>query len=327
MFRKGKLSHNRNRNRATTLALMAITFLFFGSIMLMGDIAWNLISGNLSKPRSSVRVLQMKHKPLCMPPRRLTIQASHTDNCETGSFERIKYSIFGQSEAVFPEGWKQQAAKVQYSDSIIDRHLLGVFMDRMSTATKTSIRGPVNYENFVRLCFDSIKGKNATAQTQQSLDVMQSFLPPGGEKAFHFLFPKGKASYEINAKITEIGFSWLVGPIAIDTTSENDIGIPMKTSVKIKKCRWLQESACTGMCVNLCKRPTQQFFLETFGLPLTIKPNFEDKSCEFCFGQTPPPQEEDPAYKFPCHVSCESGRIDENGDKPCYKLPSSHKLE
>mmetsp|Transcript_29394 Transcript_29394/g.40975 ORF Transcript_29394/g.40975 Transcript_29394/m.40975 type:complete len:190 (+) Transcript_29394:151-720(+) len=180
MFQGGELSHYRNR--ATTLALIAITFLFFGSMLLPINFPSSLMLGNLSKPRASMRVLQRTHKRLCTYPCRLKIQASHTENSETGSFERIQYSMLGQSEAIFPKGWKQQDVKVKYRDSIIDRHLLGVFMDRMSAATKTPVRGPVDYDNFIRLCFDSIKGKNATAQTQQSLDVMQSFLPPGGEK-------------------------------------------------------------------------------------------------------------------------------------------------
>ena len=34
------------------------------------------------------------------------------------------------------------------------------------------------------------------------------------------------------------------------------------------------------MCVNLCKTPTQTFFTEELGMPLTMKPNFEDYSCD-----------------------------------------------
>ena len=33
------------------------------------------------------------------------------------------------------------------------------------------------------------------------------------------------------------------------------------------------------------QRPTEEFFGETFGLPLTMNPNFEDLSCEMVFGQ------------------------------------------
>ena len=45
-------------------------------------------------------------------------------------------------------------------------------------------------------------------------------------------------------------------------------------------CRYLAESGCTAMCVNLCKAPTQQFFTEQLGMPLTMTPDFETYSCE-----------------------------------------------
>ena len=46
--------------------------------------------------------------------------------------------------------------------------------------------------------------------------------------------------------------------------------------------------------------PTQDFFTNQFGLPLTMKPNLEDLSCEMIFGQHPPPIELDEVYNAPC---------------------------
>lgn len=57
------------------------------------------------------------------------------------------------------------------------------------------------------------------------------------------------------------------------------------------------------MCVNMCKLPTQDFFTNEFGLPLTMTPNFEDMSCDMVYGQPPPPPEEDPAFKQPCYAA------------------------
>ena len=51
-----------------------------------------------------------------------------------------------------------------------------------------------------------------------------------------------------------------------------------RSGVLIKKCRYLEASGCVGLCVNLCKRPTEAFFADAFGLPLTMVPNFEDLS-------------------------------------------------
>lgn len=40
-----------------------------------------------------------------------------------------------------------------------------------------------------------------------------------------------------------------------------------------------------------------------FGLPLSMKPNFEDLSCEMIFGQMPSKFDEDPTYAQPCFLS------------------------
>ena len=51
---------------------------------------------------------------------------------------------------------------------------------------------------------------------------------------------------------------------------------------------------------GLPQLPTQAFFTETFGIPLTMDPNFEDLSCTCTFGRAPPPIEKDPCYDQPC---------------------------
>nr|MCU0567982.1 DUF4033 domain-containing protein [Oculatellaceae cyanobacterium Prado106] len=73
-----------------------------------------------------------------------------------------------------------------------------------------------------------------------------------------------------------------------------------QSGVHIQKCRYLEQSGCVGTCINLCKLPTQTFFMEKFGIPLTMTPNFEDLSCEMVFGQVPPALETEEAYTQAC---------------------------
>ena len=40
--------------------------------------------------------------------------------------------------------------------------------------------------------------------------------------------------------------------------------------VKIERCRVLDQSGCVAVCANVCKYPTQKFFTEGAGLPLTM---------------------------------------------------------
>ncbi|CAM9512027.1 unnamed protein product, partial [Phaeothamnion confervicola] len=52
--------------------------------------------------------------------------------------------------------------------------------------------------------------------------------------------------------------------------------------------------------------PTQDFFLQDMGLPLEMVPNYEDFSCQFNFGKTPPRQDLDEAFAVTCFEQCPS---------------------
>lgn len=65
----------------------------------------------------------------------------------------------------------------------------------------------------------------------------------------------------------------------VDITADD--GRSQCSGVQIERCRYLAESNCVGMCVNLCQQPVQTFFTEQLGMPLTMEPNFEDYSCRY----------------------------------------------
>lgn len=72
----------------------------------------------------------------------------------------------------------------------------------------------------------------------------------------------------------------------------------------VKRCRFLEESGCASVCVNSCKIPTQNFFLQDMGLPLTMTPDYETYECQFSFGLTPTAQQELDAKNTPCLSRC-----------------------
>jgi len=112
---------------------------------------------------------------------------------------------------------------------------------------------------------------------------------------------------ESNAWFAANLFEWLVGPCEVQTTDIPQVDGSIQTQaskVYIKKCRYLEESACVGLCVNLCKVPTQEFFTQEFGIPVTMNPNFEDLSCEMIFGQhATPVEKDDNIQQQPCFVN------------------------
>ena len=75
------------------------------------------------------------------------------------------------------------------------------------------------------------------------------------------------------------------------------------TVVSVKKCRYLEATRCSGVCVNMCKLPAQDVVRSEFGVPLYVAPNHADGSCRMFFGQEPLPEQIDPALsKVPVAV-------------------------
>jgi hypothetical protein len=105
--------------------------------------------------------------------------------------------------------------------------------------------------------------------------------------------------------------AWLVGPceridVPIVDTVTNTTG-SWKSGIKLTECRYLAESGCKAACLHICKGPTQVFFAQDMGIPLHMKPNFDDNSCELFFGVVPPPDHLDPSYGEACFAKCQEG--------------------
>jgi hypothetical protein len=230
------------------------------------------------------------------------------------------YSFFNLATAEFPDDWGNARAKVRYEDSPLDVALMAWFSRKIAAAIDVPPPRNVSYDEFIALCFLQMRGRDFAGQRDITFDIMTSLMPPGGDAVFRKLFPVNAFSLELNAAITKIVFAWMVGPMEVRATTDNDLNELLESQVHIKKCRWLQESGCTAMCANMCKTATQDFFGDVFGLPLTIAPNFEDKSCDFYFGKTPPPIEADEALTFGCNALCKTAQDVDAPGVPCHKL-------
>lgn len=192
--------------------------------------------------------------------------------------------------------------KTNYQDSWFDQLFILLFKRKMSAVLgqKTKMKG---YDGFVDLSTKIMRGRNASQQQEIVAQILQSLVPTFVLKLIRTLFSPTQLVCELNAWFTTVLFEWLVGPCAVieaQVFCENGEIRTQKSGVKIKKCRYLESSGCVGMCINMCKLPTQAFFTKDFGIPLTMTPNFEDFSCEMVFGQTPPPLETEAIYTQPC---------------------------
>ena len=56
----------------------------------------------------------------------------------------------------------------------------------------------------------------------------------------------------------------------------SDGTMALQQGLLVEKCRFLESSGCVQTCLHACKVPTQRFFLEEMGLPVTLRPNMTD---------------------------------------------------
>ena len=201
-----------------------------------------------------------------------------------------------------PESLDPQPSPSEYHDNRIDRLFIWLFSRKMSKAVGQPARKS-GYDGFVDLSYQIMQGRNAQEQQQLVAQVLQSLVPSPVLFLIRKLFSPTQLVCELNAWFAAVLFEWLVGPCdvtTVDVKGEDGRLRSQKSGVHIQKCRYLENSRCVGMCVNMCKLPTQDFFTQKFGIPLTMTPNFEDFSCEMVFGQAPPPLETEDVYHQPC---------------------------
>jgi Beta-carotene isomerase D27-like, C-terminal len=110
----------------------------------------------------------------------------------------------------------------------------------------------------------------------------------------------------MNAWATMLAGTWLMGECEINDVEVDGGEIGIGQGLLVKRCRFLEESGCASVCVNSCKIPTQNFFLQDMGLPLTMTPDYETYECQFSFGMTPSIQSEVEAKNTPCLSRCPS---------------------
>jgi len=141
-----------------------------------------------------------------------------------------------------------------------------------------------------------------------SQEILSSLFPSWlpGSYAILFSKPFPKFSSRMNAAATYAGGTWLMGECEVNDCETDDGTIGINQGLLVKRCRYLEESKCASACVNSCKIPTQKFFMEEMGLPLTMEPNYETGECQFKFGKSPDSQEEFDAKNTPCFSRCPS---------------------
>ncbi|KAE9589181.1 putative beta-carotene isomerase [Lupinus albus] len=190
-----------------------------------------------------------------------------------------------------------------YKDSWFDHIAINHLSKSIQAATGLS-NSKSGYESLVEASTMASKEFNHIEQQQVVIEALDRAFPRPILLLIRTLLPPSKFAREYFALFTTFFFAWLVGPSQVRESEIN--GRSEKNVVHIKKCRFLEETNCTGMCINLCKMPSQSFIKDSLGMPVNMVPNFEDMSCEMIFGQDPPASTDDPALKQPCYKLCKA---------------------
>ncbi|XP_062148989.1 beta-carotene isomerase D27, chloroplastic [Alnus glutinosa] len=222
----------------------------------------------------------------CKPPvRSPPILAVLTTPAETITQEATK-----TTSVIYNDNWFDQLAINHLSRSV-----------QAASGLRSSKSG---YESLVEAARIASQKFNPIQQREIVIQALQIAFPRPILSLIKTVLPQSKLAREYFAAFTTVFFAWLVGPCEVRESELN--GRREMNVVHIKKCRFLEESNCVGMCTNLCKMPSQIFVKDSLGMPVNMVPNFEDMSCEMIFGQDPPASSDDPAFKQPCYKLCKA---------------------
>ncbi|KAK4801764.1 hypothetical protein SAY86_022251 [Trapa natans] len=193
------------------------------------------------------------------------------------------------------------SASTGYQDSWF--HLLATNHLSQSVQFASGIRNKKRgYENLVEAATAVYKNYNPILQRELVILALQRAFPRPILALIRTVMPNSRFTREFFAAFTTVFFAWLVGACEVKESEVN--GRRERNVVNIKKCRFLEESNCVGMCLNLCKVPSQTFIKDFLGMPVNMVPNFDDMSCEMVFGEEPLKPEDDPAFKQSCFKQC-----------------------
>eukprot|EP00468_Gymnochlora_sp_CCMP2014_P004770 CAMPEP_0167766900 /NCGR_PEP_ID=MMETSP0110_2-20121227/15677_1 /TAXON_ID=629695 /ORGANISM="Gymnochlora sp., Strain CCMP2014" /LENGTH=600 /DNA_ID=CAMNT_0007655131 /DNA_START=240 /DNA_END=2042 /DNA_ORIENTATION=- len=191
-----------------------------------------------------------------------------------------------------------------YKESWFDKTALGLFryLVQKGTGYKSNLKG---YEGLKDEAKQYMVDQRASPEEQQQmvLEVLKTIAGPFPPlyKAFMTRIPTPLASF-FTALFTPTVFGFLVGPSALNSTRD----LRPFQGVRVERCRFLYETGCKGLCVNMCKIPTQRFFEEEMGFPMEMRPNFETCECTLSYGVAPIPLEQDSEVPKPCLTGCPS---------------------
>jgi Beta-carotene isomerase D27-like, C-terminal len=189
----------------------------------------------------------------------------------------------------------------QYEPSFLDNALLVVFR---WTLQQQQSQGPrSNLAGFDGMVDELMEFRRVYGLDEQERVSYQTMIALSGPIPwiYRHLFSSTEWSPAVLAWFAKHLLSFLVGDMELTERSDTD---HRSGGVLVHRCRVLEGTKCKGVCAKMCKLPTQRFFAQEWGVPLSMTPNFETGQCQLAFGVVPIPVEQDPTIPEGCLTRC-----------------------
>ncbi|KAL7504951.1 hypothetical protein ACHAXN_002472 [Cyclotella atomus] len=222
-----------------------------------------------------------------------------------------------------------QLESITYNDSPLDKLLLSIFRNLVTqhtggiTSNTPGIQGLLD-QGRTYMTMELPEGVTYQEHTIAQHDMVKNtlsglmtpYLPPFYRIFMSGIVPNVGSEWDgkqigpwfyapwLTSIVTPPFFGFLVGPSRPNRRLDGNRG-----GLVVEKCKFLQESGCKGLCLHQCKIPAQDFFRDTLGMDLTVRPNFETQECQWSFGEKPLDPEEDESFPTGCLVGCGSRKL------------------
>ena len=193
-----------------------------------------------------------------------------------------------------------------YVMSPFDRAILGVFRWTLQRQTGVVFADEPGFEGLTKELREYQRTHTLVEQAAASENTMKALAGPI-PAIFGAVVPS-KHSPVILAWFTHVLLGFLVGRT---TMTQRAPGNSRPGGVLVERCSVLESSNCKGVCMRMCKIPTEKFFSENWGTPLHMSPNFETYQCQLSFGNVPPDPATDPTLPQGCLKQCPRAPIEE----------------
>jgi beta-carotene isomerase len=179
-------------------------------------------------------------------------------------------------------------------------------LERVSLSTMTALAGPIPFIHRILFVLpeedDDEEGMLSKQRTRYPTAPILAWFAK-------YLLPFLVGDMTLTSTTSATTTSATTTPITAENI--NDVYNNNGGGLLVERCRVLERSNCKGICTKMCKVPTQRFFAERWGIPLSMEPNFETGSCQLRFGVEPTDLEDDltipPGFLCRCPAAAVEG--------------------